>query len=101
MPYKFKEEKVRQHIARHYPSCPDERAEEIIRRVVSREWAAASLHDAIFAMAESHIRHNLTSYDQDLNVGGMDREAARAKVAPAVRYLIKAWRKKDGASSKG
>lgn len=81
-----------------YPGCPPERAREVAEHAclrssgrVGRSAAAKDLApEAVRLAVQAHVRHAETSYDE-LLARGVDRDAARARVADEVRAVLAAW----------
>ncbi len=90
-------------IRRLFPACPAERAEAIARHTAARgsgrigrtSTARALDPDAIELAVIALIRHVDTGYDA-LLMSGVEREAARAQVQPAVVRTLDLWRRKPG-----
>ncbi|MBS1862262.1 MAG: DUF2293 domain-containing protein [Actinobacteria bacterium] len=86
-------------ILRHYPSCPQDRAEEIARHAfargsgrIGRSAAGRDLDPTALDLAvTAAVRHVDTPYDE-LMMNGVGRLEARARVRPEVEQVIARWR---------
>jgi hypothetical protein len=86
-------------IRSHYPSCPQDRAEEIAGHAftrgsghIGRTAAGRDLDPEALSLAvAAAVRHVDTPYDE-LMMNGMDRLEARARVRPEVEQVIARWR---------
>src|SRR5437879_2554003 len=82
-----------------FPRCPPQEAHAIAQHTavrgsgrVGRTAAGRDLEEgALTAAIAAAIRHTHTDYDGWL-AGGMDRAAAREKVADQVRTILASWR---------
>ncbi|MGW7430675.1 DUF2293 domain-containing protein [Streptomyces sp. NPDC054861] len=87
-------------ILRLFPRCPGERAAEIAAHAsqkgsgrVGRTAAGRALdRDAVTAAVRASVRHVDTAYDA-LLMRGVPRHQARARVAPAIEAVLRAWRR--------
>jgi ribosomal protein L14 len=86
-------------ILRHYPGCPEDRAEEIAHHAftrgsgrIGRTAAGRDLDpEALNLAVAAAVRHMDTPYDE-LLMGGMDRLDARAHVRAEVEQVMAGWR---------
>lgn len=91
-------------IRRHYPGCPQDRAEEIAGHAftrgsgrIGRSAAGRDLDpEALDLAVAAAIRHVDTPYDE-LMMNGVDRAEARARVRPEVERVIAGWREPPAA----
>jgi hypothetical protein len=82
-----------------FPHCPPPRAEAIAQHAgtrgsgrVGRSAAGRALDDNAVTLAViASIRHEDTAYDQ-LLMSGVDRQAARDQIAPAIDHVLTTWR---------
>ena len=87
-----------ERIAHLFPQSPPkerrsiaEHACEIHSGRVGRSAAARHLEASAVELAvQAHVRHAHTEYDE-LLVGGMSRQQARARVAPTIGDVLKSW----------
>ncbi len=89
-----------QQISTLFPKCPPDEVTAIAKHTaqrgsgrVGRTEAGRRLSEEALTLAViASIRHNHTEYD-DLLAGGLDRSAARARVADDVHAILEEWRK--------
>jgi hypothetical protein len=82
-----------------FPGCPPDQASKIARHTatrgsgrVGRTAAGRNLEEqALAAAVAAAVRHRYTEYDA-LLASGLDRAAAREKIADQVREILDAWR---------
>ena len=82
-----------------FPGCPAEEAELIADHAcrrhsgrVGRSAAAKELaDDSVILAVRASVRHRHTPYDQ-LLAAGVDRDEARARIAPALERVVDRWR---------
>lgn len=85
-------------LARLYPGCPAQRAQDIARHAglrgsgrVGRSAAGRALDEQAITLAvRASIRHEDTDYD-DLLMSGVSREEARERIRPAIDRILAAW----------
>ncbi|SNZ07438.1 DUF2293 domain-containing protein [Cohaesibacter gelatinilyticus] len=88
----FQHSQVEATIARHFPNCPSDHADQILEKVMKRAWTKkTSLTKAVAIVAHNHIRHELTDYESLLQISGMTREDARLIVKPEVDDWFDFW----------
>jgi hypothetical protein len=93
------QERIADEIGRLFPGCPLERAREIAGHTaargsgrVGRSAAGRALEPGAIELAViASVRHRDTRYDE-LLMGGVDRQTARAQVSDDVASTLDAWR---------
>ena len=84
---------VEAHLLASHRGCPASIADEIVRRVVDRDWSPpVPVGKAIGRVATSLIRHRLTDYDRLFEVEGLTRDEARMIVATEVEAILLSWK---------
>ncbi len=86
-------------ITEMFPGCPPERARAIAEHAglrgsgrVGRSAAGRALAEqAVFLAVVASIRHLDTDYD-DLLMAGVERQAARDRIHPAIEAVLERWR---------
>ncbi|MEV8586154.1 DUF2293 domain-containing protein [Streptomyces sp. NPDC051180] len=94
---------LRAEIQRLFPSCPEDRVDEIALHAsakgsgrVGRTAAGRALdRGAVTAAVRASVRHVDTPYDT-LLMQGVPRHQARTRVAPAIETVLRAWRHGGG-----
>jgi hypothetical protein len=92
-------DRMAEEIIRLFPGCPAERAQSIARHTsargsgrVGRSSAGRALDPAALELAvAAAVRHEDTRYDE-LLMGSIDREMARAEVGDEVARVLGSWR---------
>jgi hypothetical protein len=98
------QKRMASEIRRLFPTCPQERAQQIADHAavrgsgrVGRAAAGRALDPRAIELAVvASIRHQDTPYDE-LLMSGVDREAAREQVREDVSRRLEAWRASDAA----
>lgn len=83
------------HLREHHPGCPDDIMLELANRIASRTWRTrVTLGHAAGIVTSTYVRHRLTDYDRLFRIKGLTREEARLIVAPEVKAILDAWRRR-------
>jgi hypothetical protein len=95
-------------IARLFPGCPGERAQEIARHAAARgsgrvgrsAAGRALVREALELAVAASVRHRDTAYDE-LLMSGLDRADARDRVRDQVKRVMGGWRRGPAANGAG
>lgn len=88
---RFSLPKVKQHLRRHHPGCPDFAIDYFANEIANRDWRRASLGQAVGITLQIFLRHEMTEYDT-LLLHGMARGEARRRVQPKIDAMLRCWR---------
>jgi hypothetical protein len=89
-PSRFKASRVRAHLKKFHPNCPEEHKCAIVLRVVNRVWFDVSLGKAVGITINCYVRHEMTEYDALLEYC-VERIDARASIKINVDGIISGW----------
>lgn len=89
---KFSEKKLRRHIRREYPSCPEFAVAFFVSEIMERDWTNISVARAVDLTIHRALRHTMTEYDALLLIG-ISRGEARQRVQPKIDTMIAVWKK--------
>ncbi|MBB3568726.1 DUF2293 domain-containing protein [Rhizobium sp. BK491] len=83
-------------IREHFPGCPEVAVSFFAYKICTtpKNWAGATIADAVDLTMQNHLRHEFTDYDQLLMVG-VQRKEARYRVQPKVNAMIAMWKKHE------
>lgn len=90
---RFSLPKIKRHLRRHHPGCPDFAIDYFANEVANRNSGRASLRQAVGITLQNFLRHEMTEYDTLLLLG-MDRDEARQSVQPRINKMIGSWQQK-------
>jgi hypothetical protein len=85
---------VEYFIREHFPRCPEVAVFFYAYQICTapKNWAGATIAEAVNLAMQNHLRHDFTDYDQLLIVG-VRRKEARRRVEPKVDAMIAYWKK--------
>lgn len=89
---RFQRNQIELALSRHFPNCPPEHSEIIIKKAFERDWnKKTSLTKATSIVVHNHIRHHLTDYEELLKKRRLTRDEARLIVKPEVDDWFDYW----------
>ncbi|MDX1221177.1 DUF2293 domain-containing protein [Sinorhizobium medicae] len=88
----FDIERIRCHIRRKHPGCPDFAVNYIAAEVAKKTWKKATIGKAVGITMQNILRHEMTEYDS-LLLSGEDRKTARKKAQSRINAILAIWSK--------
>jgi len=90
-PCQWTDAEILKGIKAKLPSCPHKHARQILKIIARRYWQETRLTAVVERVAGNYVRHDLTDYEELMNVHGLTQEEARIAVEDEVQDILRDW----------